>query len=232
MTSAVYARGAMLLLFDIAAEAVAEHDHWHTHEHMPERLGIPGFLRGTRWTAWHAITHYCVLYEVAALAVLDSAAYRERLDHPTPWTAAMMRKYSGMRRTLCTVEASSGCGMGSTALVVHFAPAEGQSGELNRWLADEVLPGLAQRPGFAGCHLFRNALAATMTQEQEIRGRDGTVQSSLFVTGYDDAAVAALARDALAPERFAAHGATSTDYGSRVYRQSYALSAADIRATP
>jgi len=230
MTSAVYARGVMLLLFDIAAEAAAEHDHWHTHEHMPERLGIPGFLRGTRWNACDAIAHYCVLYEVAALAVLDSAAYRERLDHPTPWTAAMMRKYSGMRRALCTVEAAGGCGVGGTALVVRFAPADGQSGELDRWLADEVLPGLAQRPGFAGCHLFRNALAATMTREQEIRGRDATVHSALFVTGYDEAAVAALAREELAPERFAALGAVATEYGARLYRQSYALSAADLRA--
>lgn len=232
MTSPAFAHGVVLLLFDIASDAVAEHDHWHTHEHMPERLRIPGFLRGTRWTARDANTHYCVLYEVAALAVLDSAAYRERLDRPTPWTSAMMRKYSGMRRALCTVEASSGCGMGSTALVVRFAPAGEQQGELDRWLASDILPGLAQCPGFGGCHLFHNALAATMTREQEIRGRDGTVHSALFVTGYDEAAIAALARDELAPERFATHGAVSTEYGARLYRQSYALSAADIRVAP
>ena len=141
MTSAAGARGVMLLLFDIATEAVAEHDHWHTHEHMPERLSIPGFLRGSRWTAPGAAAHYCVLYEVAAVAVLDSAAYRERLDHPTPWTAAMMRNYSNMRRALCTVVASSGCGLGSTALVVRFAPDQGRQGDLDRWLADEILPG-------------------------------------------------------------------------------------------
>jgi hypothetical protein len=37
---------AMLLSFDVAEEAIAEHDEWHTHEHFPERLSIPGFLRG------------------------------------------------------------------------------------------------------------------------------------------------------------------------------------------
>jgi hypothetical protein len=232
MTSSVYGRGVMLLLFDIEAEAVAEHDHWHTHEHMPERLGIPGFLRGSRWIGLGAGAHYCVLYEVAALAVLDSAAYRERLDHPTPWTSAMMPRYSDMRRALCTVEASSGCGMGTTALVICFAPADGRSGELDRWLADEILTGLAPRPGIASCLLFRNALAATMTREQEIRGRDGTVHSALFVTGYDEAVVAALARKELAPERFAAFGAVMAEHGARLYRQSYALTAADIRAAP
>ena len=48
---------AMLLAFDVEATAVDEHDRWHTQEHLPERLSIPGFLRGTRWisrsaTAW------------------------------------------------------------------------------------------------------------------------------------------------------------------------------------
>ncbi len=84
------ARGAMLLLFDVAADAVDEHDDWHTHEHMPERLAIPGFLRGTRWTRTTTGPRYCVLYEVADLTVLDSPAYRARLDDPTPWTAKMM----------------------------------------------------------------------------------------------------------------------------------------------
>ena len=38
----------MLLLFDVAQDAIPEHDEWHTHEHLPERLSIPGFVRGTR----------------------------------------------------------------------------------------------------------------------------------------------------------------------------------------
>ena len=160
MTAATHSRGVMLLLFDIAADAVREHDRWHTHEHMPERLGIPGFLRGSRWKTPGADNRYCVLYEVAALAVLDSAAYRDRLDQPTPWTSAMMRNYRDMRRALCTVEATSGVGMGGTALVVRFAPADRGGDDLDRRLADDILPGLGERPGLAGCHLFRNALAA------------------------------------------------------------------------
>jgi hypothetical protein len=39
---------AMRLSFDIAPELAAEHDHWHLFEHLPERLSIPGFRRGTR----------------------------------------------------------------------------------------------------------------------------------------------------------------------------------------
>ncbi len=60
----------------------------------------------------------------------------------------------------------------------------------------------------------------------------GTVHSALFVTGYDEAAVAALARDELSPERFAAHGADSSEYEARTYRLSYSLSSTDLRAAP
>ena len=117
------ARGAMLLLFDVAADAVDEHDDWHTHEHMPERLAIPGFIRGSRWTRDIAGPRYCVLYEVADLAVLDSPAYRARLDDPTPWTTRMMPRYVGMRRSLCEIVAGDGDGLGGSCLVVSFAPA-------------------------------------------------------------------------------------------------------------
>ena len=100
------AQGALLLLFDVADDAIAEHDDWHTHEHMPERLAIPGFLRGTRWTRTTPGPRYCVIYEVESPAVLGSPAYRARLDAPTPWTTRMMACYSGMRRTLCEVVAA------------------------------------------------------------------------------------------------------------------------------
>lgn len=225
MTSPPAARGAMLLLFDIEQDCVDEHDDWHTHEHMPERLGIPGFLRGTRWIALDPGPRYCVLYEVAELAVLDSPPYRERLDHPTPSTSAMMRKYLGMRRALCSVEGRSGLGMGSSALVVRFAPQAGRADSLDDWLVTEIMPGLSQRPGVAGCCLLRNALVARMTREQAIRGADDTLHSALFVTGYDETIVAGLARHELAAERFDAHGAAAVGHAANVYRQAYALTA-------
>ena len=44
-------KAAVAMWWDISPEMRAEWEDWHTHEHMPERLGIPGFLRGTRWVA-------------------------------------------------------------------------------------------------------------------------------------------------------------------------------------
>jgi len=202
------AQGAMLLLFDVAADVVAEHDDWHTHEHMPERLGIPGFLRGSRWTRTTPGPRYCVLYEVADLAVLDSPAYRARLDDPTPWTAKMMPRYVGMRRTLCNVAAGDGDGMGGACLVVTFAAADERLPELRRWLVNDALPGLAKKRGLAAWRLLENALPAAMTREQSLRGRDTAVPFALWVTGYDVAAISALAVGDLGSARLARHGAS------------------------
>ena len=224
--SAVEARGAMLLLFDIQPGMHVEHDHWHTHEHMPERLGLPGFLRGSRWVARSATPRYCVLYEVADLAVLESAAYRARLEAPTPWTTTMMGYYVGMQRTLCDVVAGSGIGLGGNALVMTFTVQEGRAARLQSWLVDELLPRLAARPGLCSARLLRHALPAAMTREQAIRGRDTAVESALFVTGDDEDRVAALRETDLAPEQCGRHGASVT--GSNVYRLAYVLATSEV----
>src|SRR5512146_1774045 len=99
-------KAAMLLAFDIVEEAIAEHDDWHTHEHLPERLAIPGFLRGTRWMSVTGEPSYFVLYEVAGLATLTGGPYLHRLNDPTPWSRKMMPHHLNMVRSLCQVRAS------------------------------------------------------------------------------------------------------------------------------
>lgn len=200
-------RAAMLLFFDIAPETIAEHDDWHTHEHLPERLSIPGFVRGTRWVALRqGQPRYFVVYEVADIGVLTSAAYLERLNNPTPWTRKVMPSYRGMTRGFCTVRGSAGAGLGNTALVARFKPA----GDL-AWVG-ERMDELSSRPGLGGCYRFESAAAAPMTQEQSIRGMDAGVDSVLVVTGYDAEAVARVAQAELAKLEGASFGLYRTDY--------------------
>jgi hypothetical protein len=218
---------AMLLLFDIAAEAIEEHDDWHTHEHLPERLAIPGFLRGSRWIAQGGSPRYFVMYEVRELACLGSEHYLERLNNPTPWTSKMMAHYRGMRRGLCNVVAGFGAGLGSTALLIRFAAAAEHADPLRDWLAGELLPGLVKRRGIADARLLAPSLEAVMTREQEIRGQDAGIQSALLVTGYESEAVAALAKGELHGDHFMAHGALAEQHESGVFRNVVALTAWD-----
>lgn len=219
---------AMLLSFDIAPEAIAEHDDWHTHEHLPERLSIPGFLRGTRWVAISGQPRYCVLYEVAQLATLSSDAYLQRLNHPSPWTSKMMPHYRGMTRGLCSVISSHGLGMGHVGLLLRFAPAADKQADLREWLLRDLLPQLPARPGLGSVHLLEGALAAQMTNEQRIRGADAGVDWALLVTGYDQGSLATLAETELGKTQLEARGARGIV--SALYRTDYTLTAQEVGA--
>jgi hypothetical protein len=221
-------KAAMLLSFDVADEAIAEHDEWHTREHLPERLSVPGFLRGTRWVAVHGQPRYAVLYEVEQLDTLQSPAYLERLNQPTPWTSKMMPHYRGMVRGLCSVAASRGFGIGHVAALIRFSAAPGASSPLDDWLGGRLLPWLAQQPGLGSVHWLKGALNAQMTHEQRLRGIDAGVGQALLATGYSQAALQALAQGDLGADRFEAHGAS--DVTSAIYRIDYTLCANEIAA--
>lgn len=217
---------AMLLSFDIAPEAIEEHDRWHTHEHLPERLAIPGFLRGTRWIASAGGPRYMVIYEVQDLQTLASEAYLARLNNPSPWTQRMMPFYRDMSRGLCSVLGSVGFGQGGTAALLRFGSADEDSASLQRWLLEEVMPGVPATAGLGSAHLLRGAQAAAMTNEQRIRGADRGVDLALVITGYDAAAVAAVAERLGAPEGLRGHGAS--DVRCAIYSTSYSLAHSEM----
>lgn len=220
---------AMLLQFDIEDNAIEEHDRWHTHEHLPERLAIPGFRRGTRWLAAAGnAPRYMVVYEVESLATLESPAYLTRLNNPTPWTTKMMPHYRDMRRGLCAVAGSFGYGQGSEAALIRFKPDASQGEALNRWLLDEPLGAMVKLPGVGSVHLLRGAQQASMTNEQRIRGADQAVDSAIILTGYEAAAVAACAAQLCSPDALAARGANEVSCAP--YRWSYSLASGEIGA--
>jgi hypothetical protein len=217
---------AMLLSFDVQPEAIAEHDDWHTHEHLPERLSIPGFLRGSRWVATRGRPRYLVLYEVRELATLTSPAYLERLNNPSTWTSKMMPHYRGMRRGLCAVAGSFGVGMGNAAYVVRFKPRSESAAAVRGWLLEETLPALPARRGIGSAHLLEGASAAPMTNEQRIRGADAGVDSAMLLMGYDSQALAELSQGALASRELERRGAMDVTEG--LYRIDYTLAHDEI----
>jgi hypothetical protein len=171
-------KAAVTIWCDVAPEVRAEFDHWHAHEHMPERLSIPGFLRGSRWVSADGGSYF-ILYEVQDEATLASAPYLERVNNPTPWSRQMMPHHRHMVRGLCRVEASSGSALGQALLTARF------SGERTLDVS---------RQGIVATHVLRNLSPATaQTTEQKLRGGDAAPDRVALVTGYDAAAVAAAA---------------------------------------
>jgi hypothetical protein len=221
-------QAAMLLTFDIVEEAIPEHDEWHTHEHLPERLSIPGFVRGTRWVASHGQPRYFVMYEVEQLATLMSDAYLERLNNPSPWTSKMMPHYRGMIRGFCSVAGSFGFGMGNAGLLLRFKPSTETGSSLRMWLLQDALPRLPSRPGIGSVHLFEGALTPQMTNEQRIRGADAGVDWALLVTGYSQDSLTSLIQADLGNAQLEKHGATGV-LGA-MYRMEYSIIQREVDA--
>ena len=207
--------GAMVLYYDIAADAIDDHDDWHTHEHFPERLSIPGFLRASRWVAVGSSPRYLVLYEVSDVPVLSGAPYLERLNNPTPWTARMMVNFRGMARGFCRIVANSGEGLGREMLSIRYTPAPGRERELRDWLEAGVLPGISSRPGVVSARMLEPAAKPPMTKEQGIRGKDTDIPCVLLLTGYSADTLARIADAELSAAQFSQHGAsTATPKGN------------------
>ena len=201
-------KAAMLLWYDIVPEQIAEHDDWHTRQHFPERVGIPGFMRAQRWVCPSPGPRYFVAYEVADIDVLSSVAYLERLNNPTPWTRQIMPSFRGMVRGFCQIESSHGVVLGTTALVIRFSAVAGMEDRLQRWLANELASDLMQRRGVASVHGLRSDRLPEMTAEQRIRGRDASVDRVLVVTGYSVTFIEEMAATALSASSFESHGAS------------------------
>ncbi|HZE60588.1 MAG TPA: hypothetical protein VE085_08535, partial [Burkholderiales bacterium] len=62
---------AVAIWCEVAPDVHAEFDDWQAREHMPERLSIPGFLRGSRWVGEAG---YFMLYEAKDEATITSGA--------------------------------------------------------------------------------------------------------------------------------------------------------------
>lgn len=205
---ALLGSAAMLLWYDIVPERISEHDEWHTREHFPERVGIPGFIRAQRWVSVSSGPRYFVVYEVRDIDILSSTPYLERLNNPTPWTRQMMPHFKSMVRGFCRLESSTGTVLGATSVSVRYAAAKGMEVQLQSWLDRDVIPQLVRRQGFASAFILRSDRAPEMTAEQRIRGRDASIEWVLLVTGYSSQLMKELAITDFCADCFQAHGAS------------------------
>ncbi len=215
--------------WDISPEHKAEFEDWHSHEHMPERLAIPGFLRGTRWIALSGEPSYFILYEAARLATITGGAYVERLNDPTPWSRKMMPHHLNMVRSLCRVRAGFGGGVANALATIRLSPAPGRRKPFLQSLTDAIatLPG---RKGLTSAQVLesRAARGPAPTTEQRIRGMDARADAILLVGGYDAQAVTAVVESELHADRCASWGALP-ERAVGFYRPAFSLASRDWR---
>src|SRR5262245_41041268 len=194
--------GRAILAFshDVVPGAEPDWLAWHDREHIPERLSVPGFLGLRRYVALDAGPRYFYFYEVESLAVLQSAAYLERLGHPTPWTTRSIRHVVNNKRTACRITAAHGHGLGGALAVIEIGPAPGRAEALRAWLAGTALGAAVEQPGMTAAHLGGPDAGATQVAGDEkklLRTPDAMARWFVLVEGADRDAVTAAIRRAL-----------------------------------
>ncbi len=219
-------KGILAFWADIAPGGEAEYNHWHSREHIPERVGIAGFLRGRRYVAVSGSPKYLMFYETETVETLASPAYLARLNDPTPWTRRMLPLFRNNNRTVFRVTLSLGQGVGGAMATLRLGPLGDREEELRAWLTGTTLPALTERPGVVGAHLGEADLSATRvpTEERKLRDREDEVARwVVLVEGADGEAVETACRDHLSPEALGRRGA-SPETALGVYRLLYCLS--------
>jgi hypothetical protein len=170
--------GSLAIFNNAAPGREAEFEEWFQHEHLAERIAVPGFLLGRRYEAVSGGLRYFNFYLTQSASVLKSAAYLERLDHPTPITKTVMSGiFKDMNRTVCHRTLRLGAMRGAAAIAVRFMePADEVA--LRSTLAELI------KDRAVACGEIWSAASASefpVSEEERLRGGDKKIEACLYV---------------------------------------------------
>ena len=100
-----------------------EYETWHTFEHVPERVGLPGFVQARRYRVVEDPTRYFTCYWVASLDTFSTPAYQAVFKHPTPWSARMRMELRDFSRMPCTTGGTYGNSSASALSTLRLGSA-------------------------------------------------------------------------------------------------------------
>jgi hypothetical protein len=215
--------GVIAIWNDITDEERANFYEWHDREHIPERVSIPGFLRGRRYIALSGTPEYFTLYEVQDKSVLTGADYLARLNSPTEWTTRSVQHFRNTSRSLCDVEVSLGAGSGGFIGTIRFDCEPSQDSKILKTVSDAILPEVTKAPAISAAHICRGDESASNVKTAEQRGRAENMVPRwvLMVEGATQEAVEHVLSTHLSPAVLDGLGASEALQG--VYRLQFDL---------
>lgn len=182
--------GILAVFNDCDRTREAEYENWYRNEHLPERVGVPGFRFARRYEAiGGASPRFFTYYELDAPGILVSAPYLERSNNPTPWTSKIMGEqiFRNINRTACRQAWRVGALRGSFVLAIRWTESASVEAALQRLRAPsaELIDG-----GAAVAAEFWQAVAegtGTRSVEQSFRGGDDkSIAGALLIEATRD----------------------------------------------
>lgn len=210
------AQGILSVWNDRDEEIARAYESWYVGEHVPERLGVAGFLSARRYEAVRGAPRFMTYYELESPQVLSSPDYLARLASPTEQTRSIMAHFRNMMRTACVLAYHSSPGViGAYAAAAWVeSPAAVDADRLLR-----AALSLKGEPRALCVQLWRAAPDPAHAANREARlrpGGDRRIEAALVVDGMREADALQLEESAAAAIRHSvAAGAVAR---SGVYR--------------
>ena len=191
--------GAVLAIwFDVDPSGRNDVEAWYPRQHLPERLSVPGFLRGRRFAVAGEGPAFFTPYETRDSSVLSSPAYIERLNDPTDWTRRSLSAFCRMIRTvyrrLALTPADS---VGGHLLTVRIKPDSGRGLYVREWLEGNAGSTLRDLAGVraSGTYVAESGGASVITEESRIVGDVSAATPFLALLELADASAEAALRE-------------------------------------
>lgn len=197
-------RGKGMLIVYNAVKPRHERDfnEWYNREHIDERVNLPGFHRARRYVAVRASPKYLATYECDSVEDLATPGYLALLADQTPWSKAVMARFTHFHRLTLRVQIDRAHGEGGALTVVRFTPDPAMRRPLIDWLNNTALPRAIGRPGMVGAAVAENdvEIANAPVQSKSMdHPRADTAEWVALLEGADATATAAAARALFKP---------------------------------
>ncbi len=170
----------LITLTQVSARDERDFNEWYNREHIDERVNLPGFHRARRYVAVRATPKYLATYECDSVADLATPDYLKLLANQTPWSQAVMARFTHFQRLTLRILVDQTHGVGGAIACVRFVPDPRRRKALVEWLTTTALPRSITAAGHAGRQRRRErsrsrARTAARQEHGPSQGRGGRV---------------------------------------------------------
>jgi hypothetical protein len=169
---------------------------------MPERLGLPGFRRGRRFSKPGHSPEWLTMYEAADVSALVSREYLARLNAPTPATVSTLAHFRNTSRAVCRIVHSLGSSSGGYVLAMRLKVADARGEAMSRHLAEKAFPRAMTCTGVIACHLYAADPSASYVNTAESSTRAFDVPAWVLLCEASRPAAAEQARAVIEGDEF------------------------------
>ena len=193
----LHGKGMLIVFTEVKARDERDFNEWYNREHIDERVNLPGFHRARRYVAVHGTPKYLATYECDSVSDLATPGYLALLANQTPWTQAVMARFTQFNRMTLRVQVDLTHGVGGAVAAVKFAPDPRERRALVAWLHETALPKAIARPGLVGAAAAENdpEVANAPLQDKSMdRPKADEAEWVVLLEGGEAGAVGAAAR--------------------------------------